>query len=77
MHNFAVVHADLGLFISEEKFSLGMHLVLEWPGFVRDTAHFCLFVTDKKIRKAAALVSELSSSTGQVAIEWWLILLDS
>ena len=33
-----------------------------------DTAHFRLSVTDRKIEKAAALVSELSSLTGQVAI---------
>ena len=58
----------LGLLISEEKCSWGARKVLEWTGFVWDTAHFYLSVTDRKIEKAAALVSELVSSTGEVAI---------
>ena len=58
----------LGLLISEEKCSWGAHKILEWTGFVWDTARFHLSVTDRKIEKAAALVSELLSSTGEVAI---------
>ena len=71
LQNSAAVRADLivlGLLISEEKCSWGARKILEWTGFVWDTVCFQLSVTDRKIEKAAALVSELSSLIGQVVI---------
>ena len=69
--NYAAVIIDLMalvLLISEGKCSWGECKVLEWTGFVWDTVCFRLAVTDRKIEKAAALFSELSSLTGKVAI---------
>ena len=39
-----------------------------WTGFTGDAVNFCLFVTDKKIIKAEALIIELSGLSGHVAI---------
>ena len=58
----------LGLLISEEKCSWGARTQLEWTGFNWDTMQFQLSVTDRKIEKASALISELSCSTGPVGI---------
>ena len=58
----------LGLLISEENCSWGAWNQLEWTGFLWDTARFQLSMTDRKIEKAAALLTELSSSVGEVAI---------
>ena len=68
LRNSAAVHIDLqalGLLISEEKCSWGAHTVQEWIGFVWDTVCFRLFVMDKKVNKALALVAELSGSEGK------------
>ena len=71
LQNSAIVRSDLqklGLLISEEKCQWGARNVLEWTGFIWDTNHFRLFVTDKKIAKALALVTELSQTIGPVAL---------
>ena len=65
LKNSNTVRSDLismGLLISEEKCSWGARKRLEWTGFLWDTARFQLSVTDRKIEKAAALLSELSIS---------------
>ena len=71
LKNSAIVRADLialGLLISEEKCSWGARSKLEWTGFIWDTSLFQLFVTEKKLAKAEALIFELKSSTGPVGI---------
>ena len=71
MQNSASVRADLialGLLISEEKCSWGARTKLEWTGFNWDTSQFQLSVTERKLAKAEALISELKSSTGPVGI---------
>ena len=71
LQNSAAVRAylkALGLLISEEKCSWGARSLLEWTGFIWDTTQFQLSVNDRKIEKAAALVSELLGSTGPVGI---------
>ena len=39
-----------------------------WTGFIGDTENFCLFVIDKEIIKAEALITELSGSSRHVEI---------
>ena len=71
LQNSAAVRADLialGLLISEEKCSWGARTKLEWTGFIWDTSLFQLSVTEKKLAKAEALISELRGSTGPVGI---------
>ena len=71
LQNSATVRADLialGLLISEEKCSWGARTQLEWTGFNWDTVQFQLSVTERKLAKALALISELSCSTGPVGI---------
>ena len=70
MENSDSVRSDLialGLLISEEKCSWGARKQLEWTGFLWDTARFQLSVTDRKIEKAVVLLTELSSTVGEVA----------
>ena len=71
LQNSASVRADLialGLLISEEKCSWGARTKLEWTGFNWDTVQFQLSVTERKLAKTEALISELKSSTGPVGI---------